>query len=264
MMRQGISTTALKILAIVAMVCDHAPYLVQGWQELYYVYPFVLLHSFGRLTAPIFFYLLALGYRRTRNANRYTIRLLIFAIISYVPYIWYFKGALPNQQNFMELNIVFTMLVGLLILRAVHEIKSIPLKAFCIVLCLLLGYWCDYGLYGIAIILVCDVARESRKGTIVGMAAVILVYSYVRFGNIFPSGAGPFEHIAQMSANPGISTYLFLLLCQFLPLLFIALHRRWYEGALTEKRPSFLAKWGFYIFYPAHITVLLLMKLFIM
>jgi len=260
-MKLGISTNALKILAIIAMVCDHAPYLLQGWQELYYVYPWFLLHAFGRVTAPIFFFLLALGYRRTSNANSYTIRLLIFACISYVPYIWYFKDALPNKQNFMELNIIFTMLVGLLLLRSIYEIKNTGLKALCIVLCLILGYWCDYGLYGVAMILICDVARDSRRGTILGMGAVMLVYIYVRFSNIFPSEAGPFEVIAQIGANSRISVYMFVMFCQFLPLLFIALHRKWYEA---EKRPSFLAKWGFYIFYPAHIAVLLLIKIYIM
>ena len=261
-MDRGFSTNTLKILAIVAMVCDHAPHMLQGWQEMYYVYPWFLLHSFGRLTAPIFFFLLALGYRRTRDANRYTIRLLVFACISYLPYIWYLKGEFPNTHNFLELNVIFTMLFGLLLLRSVHEIQNTALKAVCIVLCLLGGYWCDYGLFGIAMILVCDVARDSRRGTVLGMGAVILTYIYLNIGRVFPSGAGPFEHIAQLGANPVLSNYIFLQLCQFLPLIFIALHTSCYKGVLAEKRPSFIAKWGFYIFYPAHLILFLLLKLF--
>jgi len=263
MEKQGISTNSLKILAVIAMVCDHAPHLLQGWHELYYAYPWFLLHAFGRIAAPIFFFLLALGYRRTRDVNRYTMRLLVFACISYLPYIWYLKDAFPNKQNFLELNVIFTMLFGLLILRAVHEIQSLAPKILCIVLCLLGGYWCDYGLYGIAMILVCDVARDSRRGTILAMGAVMLAYVYFNISRTFTSSAGPFEYIDRIGANPILPNYLVVTLCQLLPLLFIAFHTSWYKGARAEKRPAFLAKWGFYIFYPAHLTVLLLIKLFL-
>ena len=262
MIKQGFSTNALKILAIVAMVCDHAPYLLNNWQELYYTYPWFLLHSVGRITAPIFFFLLALGYRRTRNANRYTLRLLIFAIISYIPYIWYFKDALPDKQNFLHLNVIFTMLFGLLLLRSVHEIRNIVIKAICIVLCLLAGYWCDYGLFGIAMILICDITRDNRRGTILGMAAVMMTFAFVRISNQFPSDAGIFEYLSRVASNPRLENYLIVILCQFLPLIFIALHRSWYKGAMAEGRPNFIAKWGFYSFYPAHITVFLLIKMF--
>ena len=263
MEKQGLSTNTLKIIAIVAMVCDHAPYIMQGWQELYYVYPWFLLHAFGRITAPIFFFLIALGYRRTSNANRYTIRLIIFACLSYLPYIMYFKGGLPNSHNFLELNVIFTMLVGLLLLRSIHEIRNIALKIVCIVLCLIGGYWCDFGLYGIALILVCDVARDSRRGTILAMGAVIMAYFYVSVGRVLPRDSGIFDNFSQIGSNPIVFNYLVVMLFQFLPLLFIAFHTSWYKGAKAEKKPSFLAKWGFYIFYPAHITVFLIIRTFL-
>ena len=264
MEKQGLSTNTLKIIAIAAMVCDHAPYIAQGWQELYYVYPWFLLHAVGRITAPVFFFLLAMGYRRTRDANRYTLRLLIFACISYVPYIWYFEGALPNKQNFLELNVIFTMLVGLLLLRSVYEIKNIVLKVVCVILCILIGYWCDFGLYGIAMILICDLCRESRLRTVLGIGALMMTYIGLNIGRVFANSTGPFEYIAQIEANARIAPYMVVILCLLLPLIFIAFHRKWYPGAVQERRPSFLAKWGFYIFYPAHITVFLLIRLYLL
>jgi len=229
---------------------------------MYYEYPVFIFHAVGRITAPIFFYLLAMGYRRTRDANRYTLRLLVFACISYVPYIWYFENALPNKQNFFELNVIFTMLIGLLLLRSVYEVKYTAVKIICIVLCVLVGYWCDYGLYGIAMILICDVCRDSRLRTILGLASVMMAYIYLNLGRVFSASTGPFEYMAQIDANTRIMFYLIVLLCQFLPLIFIARHRKWYSGAAPEKRPSFPAKWGFYIFYPAHITLFLLIRLY--
>jgi len=263
-MAQGLSTNRLKLLAIVAMACDHFPYIFDNWQALYYATPWFLFHAFGRITAPVFFFLLALGYRRTRNANRYTLRLLIFACISYLPYIRYFKGEFPNSQNFLELNVIFTMLFGLLLLRAVHEIQNPAIKIICIALCLLGGYWCDYGLYGLALILVCDVCRDSRRGTILGMGAVIMAYVYVSISRFFPYNAGPFEHIEYLLTNPIAVNYFIIMLCQFIPLLLIAFHTGWYKGTGGEGRPSFLAKWGFYIFYPAHITAFLIIRMFVL
>jgi hypothetical protein len=246
------------------MVCDHLPYLFEFAREEYYYFPWILMHSFGRITAPIFFYLLALGYRRTRNANRYTVRLLVFALISYVPYIWYFEGAPPNAQNLLNLNVIFTMLVGLLLLRAIHEVRDIALKAICIVLCLLLGYWCDYGLFGIAMILICDIAKDRRLGTVLGMGAVIMVSVYSKTNGFFTDDIPAVQYPLVLFGNLFFQAYLFLLLCQLVPLIFIARHRTWFAGSAVEPTPGFWAKWGFYIFYPAHITVLLLIRLYLM
>ena len=260
-----ISTNTLKIIAIIAMTCDHIPYLYENWQAEYYLWPWVLMHSIGRMTAPIFFYLLALGYRRTRDANRYTLRLLVFAFISYVPYIWYFRGAPPNAANFLELNVIFTMLFGLLLLRAAHEVRHKALKIFLIALCLIGGYWCDYGLYGLAMILVCGLglAGKSRRGTVLGLGAVIMTYVYARTSSWFPNDISPFDSLATLFQTPRLTGSFMLYLFLLIPLVLIVRHRGWAEGE-PEAKPGFFAKWGFYIFYPAHITALLLIGLYIL
>ena len=257
-----LSTNALKIWAIIAMVCDHLPYVTETLQAQYYTFPWFLMHAFGRITAPIFFYLLALGYKRTSNANRYTLRLLIFALISYVPYIWYFENEPPNSTNFLHLNVIFTMLIGLLLIRSINEIRNIPLKAIAIVFCLLIGYWSDYGLYGLAMILICYLAAGSRRGTVFGMGAVIAVYFYTRTSSFFPESMSPIDYLPTLIQNQNTLFYFIVLLCQLLPLIFIARHRAWVPE-FVERKPSWIAKWGFYIFYPAHITILLLVRLFV-
>ena len=257
-----LSTNTLKIWAIIAMACDHIPYITEAIKMQYYDYPWYLMHAFGRFTAPVFFYLLALGYRRTRNANRYTLRLLVFAIISYIPYIWYFEGEAPSIQNFHHLNVIFTMLFGLLLLRSLHEVRYTLVKAVCVALCLIGGFWCDYGLYGLALILICDIAQRSRHGTAFGMGAAMMVYVYLRVTHNFPNDAGPCEYWAILSENSRMLHLVIVMLCQFLPLILISRHSAWDKERALEQKPSALAKWGFYIFYPAHITVLLLIRLF--
>jgi hypothetical protein len=168
----------------------------------------------------------------------------------------------------LALNIIFTLLVGLLLIRTIHEVRTNIIKGILIVLLLLAGFWCDYGLFGIAMILICDVCKNSRRNTVLGMGIVMMVSVYIRVSSWIPRGdqfADNFFGTVAMMFSPNYWMFpsLVVMLCPLIPLIFIARHRVWIPGPDGEKRPSFFAKWGFYIFYPAHITVLLLIKLFL-
>lgn len=64
----------IRLLGLLSMTINHAALvLAPGWLPGY---------VFGRFAAPIFFYLLAQGEKRTHNYWRYIIRLAIFGIIS--------------------------------------------------------------------------------------------------------------------------------------------------------------------------------------
>jgi hypothetical protein len=68
----------LKITAIVTMVIDHVGNIL---------YPDLLfLQMIGRLSFPIFAYLIVLGVESTKKPLRYMVTLLSFALISQVPY----------------------------------------------------------------------------------------------------------------------------------------------------------------------------------
>ena len=91
----------LKWVAIITMTIDHIGAI------LYPDLPF--LRWIGRLSFPLFAYLLILGMENTKNIQKYFIRLLVFAFISQVPFF------LANEiQPFEQLNIFFTLSSGLL------------------------------------------------------------------------------------------------------------------------------------------------------
>lgn len=305
-MKYILSTNALKIIAVAAMVCDHIPYLSGTALEDYYTFPVVSMHIVGRLTAPIFFYLAAVGYSRTGNVGKYLLRLFIFAMISYIPFVWYFAGAPPWEGNYWRLNIIFTMLVGLALLWSVREVKNIALKILCIAVCVLLGTFCDYGLFGIACIFLFGMTEPIRAGLVSNAApadagiaenapyaettgapvfpgntetgaygipaamapvksaklrfagaycALVLVYSAYRVIELFTS-ASPGGAIIFL--DEGVIMYMVVLLAKLLPLPLMLGHCLW-QGA-REPRPAFLGKWFFYIFYPAHICILLFIR----
>ncbi|KOP81449.1 TraX family protein [Cytobacillus solani] len=66
------TTTTLKIIALVAMLLDHIGVFIPNMPEY--------LRWIGRIAAPIFIYFVAIGYRHTTNKKKYLLRLYIASV----------------------------------------------------------------------------------------------------------------------------------------------------------------------------------------
>lgn len=64
------STTALKVIALIAMVIDHIGYFIPGTPEWF--------RWIGRIAIPIFIFTLVVGFQYTTNRRNYLIRLYMF------------------------------------------------------------------------------------------------------------------------------------------------------------------------------------------
>ena len=96
-----LSGSALKIIAVVSMVIDHyAYYLMDGNTMTYEV-----MRCFGRIAFPVFAFLVAEGFAHTRNRMRYFLSLMLFAVVSEVP--WYLLNGADGTHNVM-----FTLALG--------------------------------------------------------------------------------------------------------------------------------------------------------
>lgn len=92
----------LKLLAMITMLIDHVG-------EVFF--PRVLtLRVIGRLALPIFAYQIAIGYSKTSNLKNYVKRLLVFALISQIPFCLVFS------RPWYTLNIIFAFLLSILVL----------------------------------------------------------------------------------------------------------------------------------------------------
>ena len=88
-----IDSLGLKLIAVIAMMLDHMCYtVIPGNMWMTWV---------GRIAFPIFAFLIVEGYFHTKNVKKYALRLLIFALISEVPFNLMVSGSVffPFHQN---------------------------------------------------------------------------------------------------------------------------------------------------------------------
>ena len=202
----------LQLLAMMTMLIDHIGFLFYKDQEIFRI--------IGRIAFPIYCYLLVVGYRRTRNVKRYMVRLLLIAVISQLPYSLLFLT--------YELNVVFTLLTGLLVLYGIDRWREERGYSFCIIIVSLI-FSCfipmDYGLYGIILILIYRYAEGKQ---------ILLFHILLNF--IFL-----------------VSYQWVLQLYSIFFTVFLVYYR--------DLRDYRLPQWLYRSFYPAHLAGLLLYKL---
>ncbi len=144
----GLSRNTLKLIAFVTMFIDHF--------GMVFFPGAVLWRIIGRISFPIFAYLIADGIQRTRNPARMLFRLFVFAVISQYPY----SLALYGRFSLKSLNIFVTLLLGAVTACYLSRDRAKPsssrmLKDILLVVtpCLLAELvGADYGAYGVLLI----------------------------------------------------------------------------------------------------------------
>jgi len=224
------SAFVLKLIACAIMLTDHIGAVFPAPRT-----PFVM-REIGRIAFPIFAYMIAQGCKRTRNIYKYAARLLIFALISEIPFDLAFRLT-PGINFLKDTNVYFTLFLGVACIALYELLKTKlklpwPLALLLAVVPSALGNMLttDYGTLGVAFILVFYFAKpENRIWRTAAMILVVFTEYGVEFLK-FPS-----------AYNRGL--FLFALLAA--PLVFL------YNGKQGPK-----LKWSFYAFYPVHLSAL--------
>lgn len=85
-----------------------------------------IFRAVGRITLPLYSFMIVRGYKNTASFSRYIFRLLILAIISQPLTMYLFS------RN--RLNIIFTYVICLMILRSIHERKLLQVIFYTLLL----------------------------------------------------------------------------------------------------------------------------------
>ncbi len=241
----GLSANALKTIAILAMVIDHyAAGFMIATQPLT-----ILMRGIGRITAPIMFYFLVEGYHKTRNINKYTLRMFLFAAISYVPFIYYFDGAMPNVTNFMHFNVIYTLFMALLALRARHEIKNKVVQWGIIGALVFLSLSADWSFMAILYVLLFDSFYGDFEKQSFAYCMVTIFYIAPYFKPLLYSMGYEYYTLDMNTFKQSL-----LYLGMFLPIMLL----RFYNGEKGKGGKMF--SWFFYLFYPVHLIVLAMIR----
>lgn len=217
------SAYALKVIAALSMLADHIGYLFFNEQQW--------LRIAGRLAFPIFAFLIVEGAVHTRDFKKYVLRLLVFALISEIP----FNLAMSGQAVYAgSRNVLVTFVIGLLCIELSRK------------LCQKLGRSMESDI-GSLLIFASGAAAAYFLHSDYGACGIILIYIFYIFRE---------RKLAK--------SLLAVLLFGFMPGVQIfasaALVILWfYNGCEGFKSPA--VKWGFYLFYPLHLMVLYIIKM---
>ena len=236
------SSFFLHLLAMALMLCDHLWAAVIPGNDW--------MNCIGRIAFPIFAFLLVEGYFHTRNVKKYALRLLIFALLSEIPFNLVVSGRFfyPFHQN-----VLWTFLIALVFLHWNQRAKASGKSWRQIVVAaasVLLGYlaglltFADYFQAGVVTVLVFYFFRERKWQHRV---AQLVCLWYINFQIL--GGVG--REIVLVGQTV------------FLPrqgLAVLALIPIWlYHG--KQGYHSKALQYLNYAFYPAHLLVLGILKL---
>lgn len=111
------SRADLKWIAAITMIIDHIAVIFISQQMFPLLYNGLRL--LGRISFPIICFLLVQGFRYTSDKRRYFMRLLIWAIISEIPFDLAFYGKLVHIG---AQNVLYTLALGLVVIMLVDKV----------------------------------------------------------------------------------------------------------------------------------------------
>jgi hypothetical protein len=169
----------LKILAMVLMLLDHLwATVIPGNNWMTYV---------GRLAFPIFAFQAAEGYHHTSSFRKYALRLLIWGLISEIPFNYLMAGGwlYPFHQN-----TIFTLLLGLWLISTLEKRRERPwwktaLGVLCPLLLSVVGF-VDYGWQGVLTVTVFYFFREGRFAKLGQLAGMVVLHVLLMEGQTLP------------------------------------------------------------------------------
>lgn len=224
---KGISQEALKLIACITMLADHIGAVF---------FPGSFLRTIGRISFPIYCFLLTEGILHTRNRTRYGRRLLLGVLLAEIPFDLLFFGA----WNWGKQSVMLTLFLGFLYCAAVLHIPTLAHRILLLLPFAYLGELLnvDYGGWGIVLIAMFMLTKDqphSRIQQVIWLLLVSLVTSK-----------------ATMMIGPIRVPRQAFSVAALIPI--------WaYNG--SKRTGNVWIRRGFYLFYPVHLAVLYLVRL---
>lgn len=258
-LRLNRDTNLLKLVACIVMLCDHLGAVIF---KNAYVFtmpgalsimsnPSNIMRVIGRLAMPIFCYCIAVGCAYSRNVWKYMLRLFILGVLVQPLYAEAMKKVALNAFNWagdfyrldliyshyfgVKLNILFTLGFGVMLLGCIRA-RAYVLAALAALVIMRFEGSFDYGWKAIALMALFYAFLDNPLAS---FAAVFAFMLYWGMPSLFRSGP---------LSTGNLQTYALFAL----PLIYAPLKRR-----------LKLPKWLFYAYYPAHLLLIYLLRVYV-
>lgn len=224
-MDKKLTSSGLKTAALITMLIDHTAYIFYstllhtGHKELY-----SCMRLTGRVSFPIFIYMLVYGAEHTGSIKKYLLRLLGMAFISEIPFNLMTGNRIYNPDC---QNVMFTLFIGLCCIAFSRHIfekysQNKILSCFPAALVTCAGMKLadilrtDYSWIGVLAIMLAYLLRNRKKIQMPVVCTALILYN--------------FSEITALFCIPLINAH--------------------------NGKKGKLPKWAAYFFYPAHIMLL--------
>lgn len=235
--QKSLNREQIKYFAVFAMLLNHIGniFLSPGLLKEIFV-------DIGYFTAPTMLFFLVEGYQHTHSKKAYGERLLIFALLSQLPFGLAFTE--EGVFGFTKVNMIFTLFMCFMIIR-VHETarKQRSFWEFWIV-CLAFSEFFDWS-YLAPLFTVYFIFSEDDTKRAFRYATVS--YAIITFVNWIGTMPVYLNLLRSIGATSGVVLSGFCI-------------THLYNGQKAENHSKF-SKWFFYIFYPAHLLILGLIRI---
>ena len=242
MQKCGLSQESLKLIACITMLLDHIGAIIviesigntTGASRVFLLDLYDILRTVGRLSFPIYCFLLVEGTFHTGNPKRYGLRLLICAVLAEIPFDLAFFGMISWQKQ----NVMVTLLLGFLMVDAMKKYpKLLPNMLIIAIFSLLADVLnADYEKKGILTIALFFLTRHLPHRALWQFLGLWFILSpgHLMALNWMKKFSVAMQEWATLSVVP------------------IAL----YGGRKATNRK--IVQWAFYLFYPVHLLALYL------
>lgn len=238
--KNGFNSNQLKMIAIIAMTIDHLTSVI--WPAYPKEWWIIGLHIIGRLTAPTMWFMIVEGYQYTRNLKKYISRLFLFAVISHFAYNFAFGiPFIPFQTSVLNQTSVIWPLAWGVVALALFDEKRFQFAKWQQILIMLaicaVTFCADWS----CIAVLCIVGIYSYRGNLKMQMREIVVYVFF-YAVIYFLFADKVYGLIQMGV------------------VIVAPFIMNYNGKRGKWKGM---KWFFYLYYPAHLFICGLIRIWL-
>ncbi len=237
----GLNRDMIKYIAMFTMLLNHISHIFLETGS----FLACLFEDVGYFTAPVMCWFLVEGYQYTRSKRNYALRLLLFAVLSELPFCLAFSYG--DGIQFIGLNMMFTLFICFLILLAEEKIKNRFWRILVQILLVLATIICDWPIMAALYTIMFSHTYSSKRKATFSFAAATLIFAFFMYQTNSFLYSGIELALQTICGCLGVVAAGITILC-------------FYNGKRAKWGRTF-SKWFFYLFYPVHLLILGLLKI---